>query len=55
MLPVLRERSKLFKLPEDLLDGEPEPPVEPASAVPTPTPSPTPTPNPDLETPPEPR
>jgi hypothetical protein len=47
--------ATLYKIPEDLLDGEPEPPVEPPSPVPTPTPSPTPTPNPDPETPPEPR
>jgi hypothetical protein len=48
--------AAVYKTPEELLDSEPEPPVEPPSPVPTPTPSPTPpTPNPDPETPPEPR
>src|SRR5215203_2098705 len=55
-----RERKKkltaaaLYEIPEDLLEGKLEHPVEPPSPVPTPTPSPTPTPNPDPKTPPEP-
>src|SRR5829696_8400204 len=55
-----RERKKkltaaaLYEIPEDLLHGKLDHPVEPPSPVPTPTPSPTPTPNPDPETPPEP-